>query len=638
MSRQADHSRGSVSSGRLSVVAVGVLMVTMGWTGTLAGQIDVGPTTAMSGHDDGHDHEHVNPLTADAPGAKAAQALVTGEVQVVPEVSDGFALQPLAPSSGATVITFGPGQDLFAATAGGQILRYSTIWSQVGPVVQDVEVFATGFTLPQGLAFDDEGTMYVSDVRENETTSTDENAAGRPLGRVTQIDAVSGDRDIIVDGLPNGQHNTNHIRFGPDGLLYLPNGNPNDHGNDTGTGQSDIFPYSGAFLAVDVNGVDDELPDTTPDDPAILNWRDSNGDRIADDDIVDHERNAGFAEQVQVFAHGFRNIYDIAFAPDHLPYAGAAFTGQNGPQPPAEAQDVFYKIEAGSHHGFPFCFDRGDPGATGEEISKEANPASPNPQVTCGDKPTADAMLGWHVCATGLDFPPEESSVPVDATFPEAMRSSAYLGECGPQQVDSIANQTVNDQATTHNTGHKVARLALDDTGEPTSVNDFVTGLQSPTDVQFGPDGAMYISDVDVIYRVSPTETPESPDATVPIAAVGQSFVPAMVVVPEGTTVQWIGDILPHTVTTSDELCKPHVENEACNPNEDGDPNSFDKSLGSSPANSVSHTFTEEGVYPYYCKIHYQIGMVGMVMVVDPDDPGGLTVEDIREAIGVGGY
>lgn len=615
------------------VVQAVLLVTSTALAGTLAG-----PPAAPSSDVHGHDHGEL--LSAKTPTARASQMLATGEIQLVPEVADGFALQPLAPVHGVSVITFGPGQDLYAASLAGQVLRYSTVWTQGGPVVQDVEVLATGFNLPQGIAFDEEGTLYVSDVRPAEEGSADgEESVGRAMGRVTEIDPDTGDRAVIVDGLPNGQHNTNHIRFGPDDRLYLPNGNPNDHGNGTGTGHTDIFPYSGAFLAVDVNGVAPDQRDTTPSDPAILHWRDDQGDRIPDEQIPDHPRNDAFAEQVDVFAHGFRNIYGVTFAPEPLPFAGAAYTGMNGAQMPAESQDVVYKIEEDEHHGFPFCYDRGDPGATGEAIAKAPNPDSPNPDFPCEGRPTAEAMLGWHVCATGVDFPPHASSVETDAVFPQAFRSSLFVAECGPLSPESVANQTVNDQASTHNTGHKVARLPLNDTGVPTGVRDLVNGLQAPTDVQFGPDGAMYIADADVVYRVFPTVDAGTPDATVPVASVGQSFAPQVVVVPEGSTVRWIGDVLPHTVTTSDEVCKPHAEPGSCQANDptngDSRPNTFHKQLGSSPANTVSHTFTEEGVYPYYCQIHYALGMVGMVIVADPDEPGGIGADDVRDAIGV---
>jgi glucose/arabinose dehydrogenase/plastocyanin len=549
-------------------------------------------------------------------------------VQAVPEVAEGFTISELAPSTAPTVLAFGPGDtggpDVYAAMLTGSVERYHLEWTPLGPVVEDVSTAADGFEQPLGVAFDDEGDMLVADHTPAGESDNAE-AADRPLGKVVHVDAVTGETDDVVVGLPAGQHHTNHIRFGPDGLLYLPNGNPNDHGN--GTGENDVFPYSGAFLAVDVNGVDDQLPDTTPSDPAILHWQDESGDPIADEDVVDHPRNEAFADQVRVFAHGFRNVFGIAFAPSDLPFAGEAFTAMNGADDPA-SQDAFYRITPGANHGFPFCYNEGDPGATGDAIDLVQAPDTPNPDRTCDGLPGADALMGWHTCTTGLGLPSNGANGPTtrgpvgfDFSFEGAFEQSAFVGECSQFFADSWIDAQASSFST-HSNSHKVARVALDDTGEATQVRDFVTGLALPTDVQFGPDGAMYVADAGAIYRVAPVPTPsQTPSgAPAPVAAVGQSFVSPVTVVPEGTTVQWTSGAIPHTVTTSDEQCVPGVAGENCEANGAEGEHRFDHRL-SGGADQVSHTFTEDGVYPYFCKFHAQLGMTGTVVVVDPADP-----------------
>ncbi len=556
----------------------------------------------------------------------------TGEVQVVPEVVDGFTLETLAPASAPTAITFGPGgtdgADLYAATLAGNVVRHELAWTPLGPVVEDASVVASGFNLPLGLAFDEAGDLYVSDSE----TSAD---AGRLVGFVVKIDANTGQRERIVDGVPNGQHNINHLQFGPDGQLYLPVGNPNDHGNGTGTGDSDIFPYSGAFLRVDVDELDAQ-------GPAVLHWVDANGDRIPDDDIVDHPRNQDFADKVDVFARGFRNIFDLAFAPDTLPFAGTAYTGENGADAPS-SQDSVYKIEEGGNHGYPFCYNVGEPGATGADVSKAPNPNSPNPDVGCNNKVTATALIGWHICATGVDFPSDGQDGPtaqgapgIPYTFPSGFQQSLFVAECGPFFLHDTITRTLEQGATTHNNGHKVTRVALDANGEATDVEDFVKGLALPTDVKFGPDGAMYIADAGALYRVAPIPSLDTPDATVPVAAAGVSFIAPVTVVPTGTTVEWTRGALPHSVTTSEDPCIPHLDSSTCQPNDvdnsDANPDTFNHDIGA-PLSSVSHTFENAGTFPYYCSYHYQLGMVGMVVVLDPANPAASAsiLEEARE-------
>jgi len=397
----------------------------------------------------------------------------------IPEVLEGFAIQPLAAFAGTTTaLAFGPGDadgpDLYA-TAGSDVVRVPLMWTAAGPVpTGPAESFVAGFQGPLGLTFDASGgALYVSDSHSGAES-------GRTDGRVTRV--VAGVKEVVVDGLPNGRHNTNHLRFGPDGRLYIANGNPNDNGVDGG--EADVLPYSGAILSVDTAQV--------AASPAVLHWQDTGGNAIPPSLIASNPRNADFASKVSVLAHGFRNVFGIAFHPT----LGIGYTAMNGQDTPS-SQDTFYRLTPGTDYGFPFCHDRGIPGDVGAAITKAANPIFPGTDCTPYGK--ADALLGWHVCATGIDFP-----TPGPWEFPAAFQNSAFVGECGPFQPDDALIQGLNGGLLTHNTGHKVVRLALDANGHATDLHDFITGLGLPTDVRFGPDGAMYIADAVVAYRVAP--------------------------------------------------------------------------------------------------------------------------------------
>lgn len=547
-----------------------------------------------------------------------ALALPGAQTQVPPAPTHavpgmlGATVQPLVPVPGATAIDFGPGiggNDLYVTTLTGDVLRVALLWTAEGPVANGVTTFASGFGSPLGVTFDGD-VAYVADSHTN-------GATGRTDGRVTRIDA-DGTQAMVVDGLPNGRHNTNHLRFGPDGRLYITNGNPNDNGVDGG--DPDVFPYSGAILSIDPAV-------TTPADPAVLEWTDGLGE-IAPGDIASHAANADFAAAVDVLASGLRNVFGVAFGP-----SGIAYTAMNGADVPA-SQDALFRITPGADYGYPFCFNEGKPGAVGNGIAVVASPVFPGHD--CSAVPKATALLGWHTCATGIDFPtPGPFGMHADPKW----RNSAVVAECVAFQPDDVAAQSLDEGVgahTTHSTSHKVVRVQLDSAGRATRVQDLATGFAVLTDVRFGPDGALYVADAEMVYRIAmpgvdaaaPVPTvedlqpvlpvgdlgplPEAP--TVAIQAAGFSFVPPVVAVPAGTTVQWDGVLIGHTVDTADSLAQAQAAEGNDPGNSDADPDTFSEPLPQGA--SLAHTFDVPGTYYYFCAPHAGAGMVGVVEVL----------------------
>lgn len=441
---------------------------------------------------------------------------------MAPPFADGLVVSPLAPVEAPTAVRFGPGDgrfgeagagddrpDLYAATLTGDVVRYHLTWSPAGPAVRDRTVAASGFEQPLGIAFrrrgapssdrgrerrDERATrvdLLVSDSHANEHT-------GRTDGTILLVGA-DGDRQTLLDGLRNGRHNTNHLTFGPDDRLYVGNGNTTDDG--CAGGDPEVLPYSGAVLAVDVDDIED--------DSAVLHWTDDEGE-FEVPEVLAQPVNDDFRERVDVVAHGFRNVYGLAFDAD-----GVLHTGMNGADDPA-SPDAFYRLDELADgepvdYRFPFCYPDGPAGVTGEDVGLRPNPAAPDhdcylfanvdspSDLDCdaAAHPTADAVLGWHVCATGLDFPGDGAFA-----FPESYRTDAFVGECGTFTAGTSAERTV-ESGDGRNTGHSVAHVPIED-GEVAGVRDFVTGLSLPTDVEFGPEGAMYVADLEAIYRVQP--------------------------------------------------------------------------------------------------------------------------------------
>ena len=94
--------------------------------------------------------------------------------------------------------------------------------------------------------------------------------------------------------------------------------------------------------------------------------------------------------------------------------------------------------------------------------------------------------------------------------------------------------------------------------------------------------------------------------ASVPVAAAGFSFASPVLVVPVGTTVEWISAALPHTATSA--ASPTHALG--------GVPDGrFHEDLPMLA--SGAHTFTQAGTYDYFCALHFRFGMVGQIVVTE---------------------
>jgi plastocyanin len=94
------------------------------------------------------------------------------------------------------------------------------------------------------------------------------------------------------------------------------------------------------------------------------------------------------------------------------------------------------------------------------------------------------------------------------------------------------------------------------------------------------------------------SDSPTGPQSgTIEVELRDTSFSPGQVTITPGSTIRWVnqGNIV-HTVTPDG-----HDEWERATFSSDGD--------------TFSHTFTEEGVYAYYCEPHRGVGMVGTIRV-----------------------
>ncbi len=277
------------------------------------------------------------------------------------QVPPGFEVRPYAQPEHAslpTSIVFGPDGKLYMLTYSGDIFviqdtdgdNFAETWQRI--YLDDAEQLYHAI----GLAFHD-SVMYVSDS-----------------GKISTFEDTDGDGILdkltpIIEGLISlryPDHSNNSIAFGPDGKLYIPVGAASDHGPVT----SDL---EGAILRMNPDGSD-----------------------------------------VEVFASGFRNPYDLTFSPD-----GELFTADNNPDflddtlrflPPEELDYV----REGRHYGFPHAFGFMGLGEDSEPPIVEFFPSVATAGLTyfAGDQFPSHYRDGVFVALWGTAAPtPQERSL-----------------------------------------------------------------------------------------------------------------------------------------------------------------------------------------------------------------------------------
>jgi glucose/arabinose dehydrogenase len=374
-----------------------------------------------------------------------------------PTVPLGFVVQPAGVAPLATSLSFSPdGKTLYAASFSGRVLRFKVLAG--GAALGPPFVFAGGLSSPLGVLAT-ANAVFVSVVRDG---------AGAVI-RLIDADrnGTAERRELVISGLPNGRHNTNGMAIGPDGMLYIANGNSNDSGFGAEGGPPDVQPYSGSVLRVS---------------PSATNLK---------------------PHPAMVVATGWRNIFDIAFVPPGHPSlpAGLAAVPQNGPdgityngiaRPTGEDTLSLFSVTDGvvEHYGFPWClYDRTKGGLNG--FAQDPTQGSCNPLTSKAStglvapmvqrKPVA--LFGTHVSANCLEFNP-------GGNFPPRFNGDLFVAEFGSNGGVPLI-------------GHKVVRVHFAADGSVASVTDFMTDA-TPLGLTFGPDGSLWVADLSgQILRVS---------------------------------------------------------------------------------------------------------------------------------------
>ncbi|MGH2737029.1 MAG: PQQ-dependent sugar dehydrogenase, partial [Actinomycetota bacterium] len=185
--------------------------------------------------------------------AAAASAASATQAPAAP-LEPGFVITPYAATGGTpSSLAFGPdtrkgepGERLYVTdNVGGTVL----VVDDAGGVGSQPQVFAEGFRGPLGVLAAPDGSLYVADAEE----ARDGPFGFRSYGRVWRVidgdgDGVGEKKYVVLKDLPNGRHNTNGMAFGPDGKLYVTNGNSTDDGIEGG--EAEVVPWSGSVVRV----------------------------------------------------------------------------------------------------------------------------------------------------------------------------------------------------------------------------------------------------------------------------------------------------------------------------------------------------------------------------------------------------
>jgi glucose/arabinose dehydrogenase len=416
-----------------------------------------------------------------------------------------------------------------------------------------IEAAVTGLAAPTMVAFDQDGRMLIAESGYcADPQQCPEGSGGEP--KVTRIEE-DGSRTVLVDGedfgdelpvtavavhetdvyvvhagtvsmiegdelrpvisgLPgNGDHQANQLVF-KDGFLYLAIGTVTNSavvGSDNA-----VF---GWLKRSDLRGLHDipcedvTLTGATFTSPNPLADQPDVADPLGGEPTVTTSAYAPFGTEhpeghvvegdpkcngailrarpdgsdLEVYAWGLRNPYGLEAGPDGELYATMHGFDARGSRPVENAWDCFYRIEEGAWYGYP------DYACDVPVTDPRFRPAGqPQPGFLLADHPTDSpprpiAKFGPHEATNGFAFSPSpEWGAPTTAYV-------ALFGDFTP--ATGTVDRPVGTEVVRLDTRTGIVSdfLHNDVAGRASQQN--AGGLEHPSDVTFGPDGAMYVAD-----------------------------------------------------------------------------------------------------------------------------------------------
>lgn len=351
------------------------------------------------------------------------------------------------------------------------------------------KVLAAGLNMPTGFAFLPDGRILVTELSGFVKLYKD--GALQPAPALDLTDEVNGVLERGLTGIAVDRD------FEDNGYVYLlyTYDNPEDEKDGTGPRQGRLTRFTMAGDTIDpsskkvlLDGVDSDVPYHAPgsirvakDGTLFASFGDGSDPYVVSDlslrsqDLslmhgkiihIDREGNAmpsnAFYDPAQpasgkskVYATGFRNPFRFTLHPDsQLPYVGNVGWS---------TIDSLVIAQPGINFGWP-CYESYRP-------VPEFAAKGPCPTLEPEDLVKADYDYlhnGNNESVTGGDFN-------IYDTFPAEMRGNYFFGDYSQRWL---------------------RRAVLDSAGRISSVENFADGIGYVVDIQFGPDGSLYLIDI----------------------------------------------------------------------------------------------------------------------------------------------
>lgn len=352
-----------------------------------------------------------------------------------------------------TTLAFGPDGRLYVGQLNGQIVALTLDQQTVtnADLIADADTFESVL----GLAFNPVGavepiTLYVSH------TLLYGGADGPAFaGAIAKLTAPEFRSEEIITGLPvsNAEHGTNGMAFDSQGRLFIAQGGTTNAGVPSERFDRAETPLSGAILVADI--ADLEFDGSIGHDPA--NVASNATDQVAGD--------------VQVFASGFRNPYDIVVHSNGFIYAtDNGPNGQDGLQSVTCTSDdtgpthpdELNLVSEGGYYGHPNR-NRGrhDERQCAYQAADQSLPDGTGPIATLGFFVSADGMIEYH-----------------SESFDGLLQNNLIYVEWAQGRAWRVV-------------------LTRDGLGV-VSISQLLPGrMKRPLDIAEGPDGTLYIAEMD---------------------------------------------------------------------------------------------------------------------------------------------